>query len=65
MILSNCGSDYFPRSRCLCRESGRAITSEYFQGFNFSNEAQDYFNNCVKIFWANKLSNAIFIIPEW
>ena len=49
----NCGSDYFPRLRCLCHESGQAITSEYFGGINFCNQAQNYFKNCVKIFWVN------------
>ena len=55
MISSNCGSGYFPRLRCSCCESG----SEYFRGLHFGNQPQNYFKNCVKIFWANSLSNII------
>ena len=59
MISSKCGSDYFLRLHCLCRVSGQAITSEYSRGINFSCQAQNYFKNCVKIFWANQSSNII------
>ena len=33
---------------------GQAMNSEYFWGSNFSNQAQNYFKNCVIIFWTNR-----------
>ena len=59
IILSNLGSDYFPRLCCLCPESGQAITSENDRGINLSNEDQIYSKNYAYIFWANLKRNSI------